>query len=348
MISNVGANVETPSSSTELVGLSGRRKGFPALSAPQRVPASGTSLWLISKKRVIPRSRPRRPVRLVLEPSPSVLADTARGRLASLAYTDQMEPTKRPEACPSASGRVVLELYSGQAYPDRCRSSQCIFCLPLNARRRCLAITLAAPTRMIRLSLLASESEASPCGTALTRVGLIRRNLKRMGLEPGEWCFTIEKNPRETGYHAHCLQRGRWIPQAELQESCVRAGAGFPHINYIRRAGIWTSRYGLKGFGADGYGLKTFRANGDQKESLRINNGRMEHHSRGFFAIEGQSLKVRDMEREAIQALNGSQRVAYIGCAPDDATRIIGNGRLRHALIGQIERRTTGALRAMA
>jgi len=241
-----------------------------------------------------------------------------------------------------------MELYSGEVYADRCRSSQCPFCLPLNARRRCLAITYAGPRRMIRLSLLASESDESPCTTALTRVGLIRRNLKRMGLEPGEWSFTIERNPKGTGYHAHCLQHGRSIPQAELQESCVRAGAGFPHINSIKRDGIWTSRYGLKGFGADGYGLKSFRPNGDALEALRINNGRMEHHSRGFFAIDGEVLKVRDMERAAIVAMNGIQRVAYMGSTVDSAQSIVHDERLRHAMITDVNRRNRRKLRAMA
>lgn len=258
-----------------------------------------------------------------------------------------MEPAERPLTCPNSSGRVVIELYSGAIYPDRCRSSQCDYCLPLNARRRCLAITYAAPQRMIRLSLVAGELDESPCRTTLTRVGLIRRNLKRIGREPGEWSFTIEKNPNGTGYHAHCLQRGPSIPQAELQECCARAGAGFPHINSIKRAGIWTSRYGLKGFGADGYGLKSFRPNGDAREALRINAGRLEHHSRGFFAIDGQPLRVRDMERQAIAEMNIGKRVAYVGCTADHAPSIVNDIRVRHALISDVNARSVNRLRAM-
>jgi len=269
------------------------------------------------------------------------------GGSASLAYTDQMEPPKALSACPYGSKRVVIELYSGSVYPDRCRSSQCPYCLPLNARRRCLAITYAGPQRMIRLSLLAGESDENPCATALTRVGLVRRNLKRMGLEPGEWSFTIEKNPKETGFHAHCLQRGTSIPQAVLQEACVRAGAGFPYINSIKRQGIWTSRYGLKGFGADGYGLKAFRPNGDAREALRINNGRMEHHSRGFFAIDGTVMRVREMEREALAAMNEYKRVAYIGASASSAASILADTRLRDRLTKEVNRRSVGKLRAM-
>lgn len=271
----------------------------------------------------------------------------ARLRSSSLASTDQTEPSERPSECPYGSGRVVIELYSGSVYPDRCRTSQCAYCLPLNARRRCLAITYAGPQRMIRLSLMASESDKSPCSTALGRIGLIRRNLKRMGRDPGEWTFTIEPNPKGTGYHAHCLQRGPSIPQAELQESCARSGAGIPYINTIKREGVWTSRYGLKGFGADGYGLKAFRPNGDTREALRINNGRMEHHSRAFFAIEGDALRVRDMERAAIAAMNAEKRLAYIGCNVDRADSILQSDRVREAMIRDVNRRSAEKLRCM-
>jgi len=159
--------------------------------------------WLVSRRDIEPTehrgqstSPPRqRRTSLRIEPSPTTLAAAARGRLASLAYTDQIEPPVDRQECPRSAGRVVIELISGSVYPDRCRSSQCPVCLPLNARRRALAITYVGPRRMIRLSLLASESEQNVCATALRRVGLIRRNLKRIGREPGEWSFTIEKNP---------------------------------------------------------------------------------------------------------------------------------------------------------
>lgn len=284
------------------------------------------------------------------DPSPERVAADGRERLrsSSLAYTDQTEPTERPEACPRSSGRVVLELYSGQVTPDRCRASQCRYCLPLNARRRCLAITYAAPQRMIRLSGIARSDDVSPCTSTLALVKLIRRNLKRMGWEPGEWTFTIEKNPEGTGYHAHCLQRGRSIPQEVLQESCARSGGGIPYINSIKRNGIWTSRYGLKGFGADGYGLKSFRPNGNSREALRINNGRLEHHSRGFFAIDGEIVRVRPMETAALVAMNGLTRIAYVGCASTSVDRILGSEKVRNSLIRDVNQRSADKLRAFA
>jgi hypothetical protein len=111
---------------------------------------------------------------------------------------------------------------------------------------------------------------------------------------------------------------------------------------------MWTSRYGLKGFGADGYGLKTFRPNGDPKEALRINHGRLEHHSRNFYVIDGETIKVREFERLALAALNGINRVAYIGTNRSRAEYLLANHRERHALIMQIHRRAARGLRAMA
>ena len=276
-----------------------------------------------------------------------VAAARERLRLTSLAYTDRMVTAERPEKCPRARDRVVVELHSGQVFPDRCRSSQCRFCLPLNARRRCLAITLAGPQRMIRLSLVGDDGESDPCRTALIRIKRTRQALKRMGFRPGEWCYTIERNPKSTGFHAHCLQVGPYIPQDALQTACKRGGAGIPYINAIKREGVWTSRYGLKGFGADGYGLKTFRPTEDAAYALRINNGRMEHHTRGFYDYEGEVLKVRDMERAAIGQLNGDKPTAFVGMPADLASVVVGNPDTRHRLIVDINYRSVTSLRTM-
>lgn len=270
-----------------------------------------------------------------------------RLRVTSLAYTDQMVTAEPPQSCPRARDRVVVELYSGSVYPDRCRSSQCRFCLPLNARRRCLAITMTRPARMIRLSLVGDDGDSDPCRTALIRIKRTRQALRRMGIAAGEWCYTIEQNPKGTGYHAHCLQTGPYIPQDALQTACKRGGAGIPYINAIKREGVWTSRYGLKGFGADGYGLKTFRPNADPAHALRINNGRMEHHTRGFYSFEGEVLKVRDMERLAIGEMNGDNPVAFVGMAASEVPAVIESGQLRSHLIRDAHSRSTSHMRIM-
>lgn len=282
-----------------------------------------------------------------------IAAARERLRVASLASTDQTSTPAtpatrpvRPTSCPRASDRVVVELHSGSVFPDRCRSNGCIYCLALNARRRCLAITLAAPERMIRLSQVAEDETVNVYKEARRRINRTREYLKRWGRNPGEWCYTIEKNPKGTGYHAHCLQWGGFIPQPELEQACLRAYAGIPYINEIRRKGIWTSRYGLKGFGADGYGLKTFRPNGDSAEALRLNNGRLEHHSTGFYRFDGEVLGVRQMERAAITTMNANNPVAFIGMRGVDVEPVMADRALVHRLIVDVNQRSVSYFRA--
>lgn len=267
-------------------------------------------------------------------------------RVASLASTDQTVTATRPLTCPNATDRVVMELYSGNVYPDRCRRNGCLYCVSLNARRRALAITIVAPERMITLTLAAERHDSNPCRTALIRIKRVRERLKETGRDPGEWCYTLEKNPKGTGYHVHCLQAGDYIPQRELDAASLRAKAGIADIRYIHRKGIWTSRYGLKGFGADGYGLKTFRPNGSATEALRINNGRLEHHTRGFYQYEGEVLKVRDAERVAIARMNADSPKAFVAMGGKYVERVMADGALRHRLIMDVNARSAAKLRA--
>lgn len=265
----------------------------------------------------------------------------------SLAYTGRMVTAVRPLSCPKARDRVVVELHSGSVFPDRCGTNGCLFCLPLNARRRALAITLVQPQRMIRLSLAADKGDDNPCRTALIRIKRIRQALKRMHIDPGEWSYTLERNPNETGFHVHCLQTGSFLPQDDLQTACKRAKAGFPYINAIKRTGQWTSRYSLKGFGADGYGLKKFRPNGDAADALKINNNYLEHHTTRFFTLDGETLTVKKMESLAIGALNADQPKAFIGMSPSSVDRVLADHGLRHALILDLKKRSAAQLRAL-
>lgn len=302
--------------------------------------------WLSGRPRHLPSMRC-----CPSETDPSIIETIRAGReavrVASLASTDQTSTADPLERCPRSTGRVVVELHTGQVFPDRCRSNGCPYCLPRNARRRCLAITLAGPQRMIRFSWVARSKEDDICKLALKRINRTREYMKRAGLDPGEWCFTLEKNPRDTGFHAHCLQVGGYVPQDRLQDFCQRAGAGIPYINAIKRTGIWTSRYGLKGFGAEGYGLKTFRPNANSTEAFRINNGRLEHHSRGFYNFDGEVLRVRDMERAAIATMNADKPIAFLGMRGEDVQRVMANRRLVHRLIMQVNQRSASLLRAI-
>lgn len=220
-----------------------------------------------------------------------------------------------PLPCSDASEpRYVLNLITGEAWPARCQRNSCAHCLPINARRRALAMTFMEPQRMIRISLCAPSGDPDPLATARIRIKRVRQALLRQGVESGQWSWTLEVNPSGTGYHAHVLQHGSFIPQDALQTACLKAGAGFPYINAIRRSASRTARYGLKAFGAAGYGLKTYRAQETASDALAINHGRLEHHTPRFFNIDGEKCAVRDAEKAAIQAMYPHHIDRYIVC----------------------------------
>lgn len=180
-------------------------------------------------------------------------------------------------------------------------------------------MTLARPERMIRLSLVADRGDADPLDTARTRIKRLRQALKRLRVPSGEWSWTLEVNPAGTGYHAHAVQHGTYIPQAALQEACARAGCGIPYINVIRARADRTARYGLKAFGATGYGLKTYRQSDGAFDALALNHGRLEHHTKNFFTIDGEKLAVREAESVAIKELYGEPLDSYIVVTEDVA-----------------------------
>lgn len=249
-------------------------------------------------------------------------AESADARLLLL-LTRQTVTALPTLTCKNAPALYVVDLERLVAWQQRCRRNTCPHCVRLNARRRALAITVSGPERMIRLSLVADADDPDPLATARIRIKRMRQALVRKGIRPGEWSWTIERNPKGTGYHAHAVQRGSYIPQEELQDACERAGAGIPYINLIRGNPSRTARYGLKTFGAAGYGLKTFGADDDGEHALAVNHGRLEHHSPGFFHIAGQKARVREVETYGIAQLTDYRPPLTVVTTPAEAWKLL-------------------------
>lgn len=229
------------------------------------------------------------------------LAVDARG--TSLALTYQTVATTLGNPCGQRDPRFVIDTAAREVRPLRCRRNTCTHCLPINARRRALALTLVKPQRMLRFSHVAPAGARDPLEVARARMKRVREALKRMGVPSGQWSWTLEVNPAGTGYHAHAVQKGPSINQAILQEACRRGAMGYPWIRAIAGTPSRTARYGLKGFGASGYGLKSFRARENALESLALNHNRLEHHTPDYFEIDGKTMGVRDAESAAIEEL---------------------------------------------
>lgn len=238
--------------------------------------------------------------------------DSAQLGSTSLASTDGMVTDIPPDMCGLADPLYIIDLRSQRAFPLRCKRNKCAWCLPINARRRALAMTRTRPRRMIRISLAADRGDSDPLSTARTRIKRVRQALKRSGTPAGEWCWTLEVNPAGTGYHVHAVQHGPYINQKQLQDACQRAGAGIPYINEIKRTPGLTSRYGLKAFGAAGYGMKAYRQSDGAFDALKLNHGRVEHHTPGFFVIDGEKVTPREAESIAVRELYGEGFDSYI------------------------------------
>ena len=111
--------------------------------------------------------------------------------------------------------------------------------------------------------------------------GQVRELLYRVRREyPGfEMGWAIEQNPRATGFHAHGVQHGPYVPQAVLQE---RWGGRIVDIRALRRPadGVYAVKDAVR---VAGYTVK----NGTESfagldEHLRINGHRAAHFTRGF------------------------------------------------------------------
>lgn len=202
--------------------------------------------------------------------------------------------------CEKAPNLLVLDVLTRSVFPARCRLNGCPLCLPVNARRRMAAIVAAGAERLMTLTLAAEIDDETPVVTARIRMKRLRQAMGRKGLQCGEWTWTLEKNPENTGYHAHCVQRGAYIPQQQLAECAAQAGFG--RVADIRKVkskkdGSW---YVLKGFNVPGYMTKGYMARENAMEALAFNGNRIERHTREFFWINGIKMGVRDAERHAL------------------------------------------------
>ncbi len=208
--------------------------------------------------------------------------------------------SERPDCNPK--GLRFVNLATGQIVWARCGRLRCAHCVVRNGYRRAAAIAWANPERALTITLLARAGDPAPWQTCRVTWKTIKRNLKRLGVDPGQEVLHVEPNPKGTGYHGHLWQWGAFMPKEALQEASHRAGAGWTRVESIRSRQN-AAAYGLKGLG---YGLKGVQADDSAAEYLRCNGGRLTHQSRGFF----RGLPVRKAEQEA----SGVSKGEWVPC----------------------------------
>jgi predicted secreted Zn-dependent protease len=107
-----------------------------------------------------------------------------------------------------------------------------------------------------------------------------------------ELAWAIERNPKDTGFHAHGLQHGSYVPQKVLQE---RWGGRIVDIRALRRpaSGIYTVKEAVK---VAGYTVKRGTENfAGLQDHLAINGHRVMHMTRGFLLGRTSRETLQDM-----------------------------------------------------
>ena len=218
----------------------------------------------------------------------------------SLAYKDRT--VGEIVDCPRVDWRLLDQL-SGDIVPASCKTYACPVCGPKKARSWIgTSVLFGRPERFLRLSRLPENVQHRQAWMKELRHRMSRKYQV-------EWLWVVEKNPRGTGFHAHVLQHGDFIPQAELQDM---AGGRIPYIEKVR--GGSSSNYAMKGFGAGGYALKGFDG-GLKKyvQHLDLNNGRPVHYSRGFFRTQsGEKMTATNARKVFLQTLAGEEERLWV------------------------------------
>lgn len=188
----------------------------------------------------------------------------------------------------------MVDRLTGDMTPRRCGSYRCDVCGPHKARGKAALMTWTCRqvgwTRLVTLTQLpiltgpqprssdpARQAHAGDLDWDRTRAQ-IRDLTRRLRLEGHqvEWAWAVERNPRGTGFHAHGIQHGSYIPQRELSELW---GNRRVDIRAITRPDAQT--YHLKEAMRVTYAVKGSRTP-TWRDHLIINGDRAVHFSRGF------------------------------------------------------------------
>jgi len=208
--------------------------------------------------------------------------------------------------CPKSS--YVLRCRQDPSFivPAGCRAYRCPVCGSAKVRERVKLMAsgarLAWPVRMVRLSLV--KPEWQHCRAQLR--DWVRRVRKAY---QWEWAWSIEPNPKGTGFHLHALQWGEFVPKKRLEQLW---GGRFINIKLVRKTG--KENYITKCYQIAKYSTKV------NLEHLELNGGRCVHMSRGYLhgMTSREALKVMSTGRDYYLQL-ASQAEEGLIWGPDDA-----------------------------
>lgn len=158
-----------------------------------------------------------------------------------------------------------------------------------------------------------------------TRVGNtwqeVRGRMKRLRYDVDhagfrwDWVWQVEHNPKGTGHHVHCWQRGDYVPQRSLSRMAVTRGMGeVVDIRAWHPREARTTAYAMK---AITYTFKDAAGDLAPDAFLAMNGHRLSHQSRGWWSAGG----ARDQEREAIRDMFGPPDPEWVVVTSDKVGR---------------------------
>jgi hypothetical protein len=199
-----------------------------------------------------------------------------------------------PVYCPKKPLDLLAVERPELRFPASCDAYFCAVCGPRKAQQGAALMTWAA-RKVDRRRLVTLTGLPDDFQRARGQVRLWAHRLRQDGYA-WEWAWAIERNPKGTGYHAHGLQHGSYVPQALLQE---RWGDRIVDVRALSRpgAGVYAVKEALR---VSGYVSKGATA-GDGTallEHLGRNGGRSVHWSRGFLHGNTKREALADLRRE--------------------------------------------------
>lgn len=218
------------------------------------------------------------------------------GRAAAAASSLDPYSQSVGELCPKTPIWIVSDSDPTKRFPASCGSYSCECCAPKIARQKAAIMTHVAKRvdrpRLLTLTQLPVRDDGTlDFRNAREQVKDYMRRI-RTEFDSFELAWAIERNPQETGYHAHGLQHGAYVPQKFLQE---RWGGRIVDIRAVRRpaAGIYTVKEAVK---VAGYTVKGGTENfAGLQHHLSINGHRVMHTTRGFLLGRTSRETLQDM-----------------------------------------------------
>lgn len=198
--------------------------------------------------------------------------------------------------CPTRANWRFLDHLTGEIFDaGSCGRIQCPYCIEVRIWRTAVVFNHSAPSRYAVLTGLKPTWQENR-----DILSKLFKRLDRAGYNLRAF-YTIERNPKDTGFHLNLWWHGPDVPVRLLSEIAEDLGWGsYVHVQRWRaRSGADSygtkdaSTYGTKDASADGVSEPNATLTDKQQDYLAINGARLFHARSSFYrdGVGGESLR---------------------------------------------------------